>query len=111
MTNEEAIAKLKSAASRYYHAGHLSLSEDLNEIADVFQSALREQAERDKGCLYCAGYEAEFMLPVIEMSENTANSLDIDGNFAYIHCHCGRHTVGKINYCPMCGRRLEAQHE
>lgn len=84
------------------------------EIVSFYQdaiSALREQAERDKGCLYCAGYEAEFMLPVIEMSENTAHSLDIDGNFAYIHCHCGRHTVGKINYCPMRGRRLEAQHE
>lgn len=59
------------------------------------------------GCEYCAGYEAEFMLPVITMDENTANSLDINGCFAYIHCHCGRHTVGEINFCPMCGRPLK----
>ena len=106
MTNDYAIYILNNSEI----TGHFKESA-YAEIKQLALSALREQAERDKGCLYCAGYEAEFMLPVIEMSENTANSLDIDGNFAYIHCHCGRHTVGKINYCPMCGRRLEAQHE
>ena len=117
MTNEEAISYLENAiceldAGIKVYSG--TIKEEFIEQRKCFAialSALREQAERDKGCEYCAGYEAEFMLPVIEMSENTANSLDIDGNFAYIHCHCGRHTVGKINYCPMCGKRLEAQHE
>ena len=106
MTNAEAIFDLEQFALAPIGDGDLH-----RESVELALSALREQVEREKGCLYCAGYEAEFMLPVIEMSENTANSLDIDGNFAYIHCHCGRHTVGKINYCPMCGRRLEAQHE
>ena len=106
MTNEEAIFDLEQFALAPIGDGDLH-----RESVELALSALREQAERNKGCEYCAGYEAEFMLPVIEMSENTANSLDVDGNFAYIHCHCGRHTVGKINYCPMCGRRLEAQHE
>ena len=68
--------------------------------------AWNARAEQKTDCPYCAGYEAELMLPIIEMDENTANSLDVDGGFAYIHCYCGRHTVGKINYCPMCGHKL-----
>ena len=109
MTNEEAIAyweHFKSEIADVFGKKYPKEAAEQEQAVELALSALREQAERGKGCLYCAGYEAEFMLPVIEMSENTANSLDIDGNFAYIHCHCGRHTVGKINYCPMCGRRL-----
>ena len=108
MTNEEAIKHFEGKTS-YSNRDDFEMGD--SEAKYLALSALREQAERGKGCLYCAGYEAEFMLPIIEMSENTANSLEIDGNFAYVHCHCGRHTVGKINFCPMCGRRLEAQHE
>lgn len=63
----------------------------------------------DKSCAYCAGYEADLMMHVIEMDEGTANSLAIDGEFAYIHCHCGRHTVVEINFCPMCGRSLREE--
>lgn len=62
-----------------------------------------------KGCEYCAGYEAENMKPVIQMDENTSNSADVDGSYLYIHCHCGRHTVGEINYCPMCGVLLNEE--
>lgn len=31
----------------------------------------------------------------------------VDDTFIYNWCECGRHTVIKINYCPMCGRNLK----
>ena len=81
----------------------------MSDKSDFINAAIREKREREKGCVYCAGFEADFMLPVIEMNENRAQSLDIDGCFAYIYCHCGRHTVGKINFYPMCGRELNTR--
>ena len=102
MTIKEAIIELEDFLNSPIGDGDLHM-----ESVEVALDALCEQAEREKGCLYCAGYEAEFMLPIIEMDENTAQSLDVDGNFAYIHCHCGRHTVGEINYCPNCGKKLK----
>ena len=30
----------------------------------------------------------------------------VDDVFIYDYCDCGKHTVKKINYCPMCGRKL-----
>ena len=35
----------------------------------------------------------------------------VDETFLYNYCHCGSHTVIKINYCPMCGKRLGAENE
>lgn len=32
----------------------------------------------------------------------------IDGIFIYNWCECGKKTIFKINYCPMCGRKLES---
>jgi len=79
-------------------------NKDLYNAAQVAIDALREK--REKGCEYCAGYHSADMLPIIEMDDNTANSLDINEGFAYINCQCGRHTVAEINFCPMCGRNL-----
>lgn len=31
----------------------------------------------------------------------------VDDVFLYNYCNCGRHTVLRIHYCPMCGRRLD----
>ena len=30
----------------------------------------------------------------------------VDGEFLYNYCKCGFQTVIEINYCPMCGRKL-----
>lgn len=89
MTNEEAIFDIEQFAFAPIGEGDLHM-----ESIELALSALREQAEHEKGCEYCAGYEVELMLPVITMDENTANSLDINGCFAYIHCHCGRALKG-----------------
>lgn len=32
----------------------------------------------------------------------------VDDVFIYDYCDCGRHTVKRINYCPMCGKKLGA---
>lgn len=50
---------------------------DRESAFEIALSALREQAERSRGCEYCRGWDKR----------------------------CG------ASYCPMCGKRLEAQHE
>lgn len=54
-------------------------------MCDIALAALREQAERSKGCFWCSGD-----IP-----------LNIKINGAAVHISC----------CPMCGRRLDAEHE
>ena len=53
--------------------------------AETALTALREQAEREKGCFWC-----------LDVSLNDVRINEVRVN---------------INCCPMCGRRLEAQHE
>ena len=33
----------------------------------------------------------------------------VDDTFLYTYCECGSHVVAKINYCPMCGRKLREE--
>lgn len=54
-------------------------------MCDIALAALREQAEREKGCFWC-----------LDVSLNDVRINEVRVN---------------INCCPMCGRRLEAQHE
>lgn len=35
----------------------------------------------------------------------------VDDVFIYNWCECGRHTVIRINYCPMCGRKLDDEQK
>lgn len=53
------------------------------ESVELALSAIREQVEREKGCNWCIGF-----------------CPDVTGDI-YADYH----------FCPMCGRRLEAQHE
>jgi hypothetical protein len=60
---------------------------ELNErVTEVILNALREKLERSKGCFWCSGD--------IPLDDVKINDMKV--------------TIG---YCPMCGRRLEAQHE
>ena len=54
-----------------------------NAVCATALAALREQAEREKGCFWC-----------LDVSLNDVRINEVRVN---------------INYCPMCGRRLEAQ--
>ena len=63
--------------------------EYLNDIKDALKGLLLEVA---KGCDYCLGY-------------NSLGILDIDGNTLTINTYNPEEV--KINYCPMCGRKLK----
>ena len=61
------------------------------EIKQLALSALREQAEQNKGCEFCA---ADYVIM-------SGSRMTIDG----MHKGC------TAKFCPNCGKRLEAQHE
>ncbi len=97
MTNEEAISYLENAiceldAGIKVYSG--TIKEEFIEQRKCFAialSALCEQAERDKGCDFCAA----------DYSVMSGSRMTIDG----MHKGC------TAKFCPNCGRRLEAQHE
>ena len=60
--------------------------------------------ETGKGCEYCNGNDMESAL--IQNQTDSAHDIIIDGEFMYVYCQCGAHPVTKINYCPMCGKKL-----
>jgi hypothetical protein len=103
MTNEEAIESLNGCiVSEEYENGKANgnVTCDLTrEILDMAIAALREQAERSKGCDYCL---------------STWPDRAADG-FSDIW-HKNKLSVGygiyrEIKFCPMCGKRLEEHNE
>jgi uncharacterized OB-fold protein len=56
-------------------------------------------------CEYCEGKELDSK-PITEYEEGFSQEVQIDDGLIYIYCECGRHLVTRINYCPMCGRKL-----
>lgn len=97
MTNEEAIYEIKESGL-YGNQVH-------QETLELALSALREQAERDKGCEYCKD-ELD-----LESGNCLEPSLFIRGNELIARRYDERDSVAEINLCPMCGRRLEEHHE
>lgn len=95
MTREEAIHRIKD---HMVHHGigrfpHILLAEAMKMAI----SALREQEERSKGCEYCARRKS---LPI----RNDLGHLWIEnGKLNNLYDEC------KINFCPMCGRKLEVE--
>lgn len=71
-----------------------------------YRAALREQEQREQGCLYCDGTEGD-----LYFHEGACPQMNdvvyISGN--QIHCDFGCKAWGAfgIKFCPMCGRRLE----
>lgn len=63
-----------------------------------------EGEDMKERCEYC---QSEHPMGGKEIrTVHSAQSLVVDGDFLYVYCDCGRHTVTTIKYCPMCGRRL-----
>ena len=92
MTNEEAIFDLEQFSFSPIGDGDLH-----RESVELALSALREQAERDKGCEYC-----KQVIATVKMDFETDSILGENKWFS---------STRRPKYCPMCGRRLEAQHE
>ena len=73
-------------------------------------AALREKAEREKGCGYCGQVSKS-----IDNGEdgNSRAILYLPANNKHIHYMDakGKLAIFDINYCPMCGRELEVNNE
>ena len=67
--------------------------------------ALREQAERSKGCEYCADHED---LAFGHDSLKRVGSIYIDKNLLVADLYSESMAV-VICFCPVCGRRLEVE--
>ena len=74
--------------------------------AEIALASLREQAERERGCGWC------------KVGQDNARTVWIDGSFdAFTGDSYGEGASHKgiidrkVAYCPMCGRRLEAEHD
>ena len=75
--------------------------DDFIEAKKVAVIALREQAEREKGCKYCKqGCD-------LENSSVCEPSLYIRGDELIALRYDERDSEAPICYCPMCGRRLK----
>lgn len=57
------------------------------------------------GCEYCKG---EFIgeNPVFTLGNDCGIDSIVEDEFLYNFCNCGTKSIVKINFCPMCGRRL-----
>ena len=99
MTDREAIEWLVEYLDDYYD--ELYTTDELTpDVANVCLSALQEREERSKGCAFCTedreGYTQKFGAYSIHKNELCTG-----------HCK-----PRKINFCPMCGRKLkEVEHE
>lgn len=88
-------------------------------------AALREKAEREKGCNYCNPNpygHGEAILPLITQTFNDAariyTTVRGDGLHTIAYPSPEDTSLAKtyskcciIKYCPMCGKRLEVEHE
>lgn len=106
MTREEAIRILDPAttaealAEIEYYAGFRGKEaeiEALDEASMMAVAALREREQLEQGCEYCN--EGESIC-------NRDEDIRISGNILRIDIGCYAYSSAKINFCPMCGRRL-----
>lgn len=58
-------------------------------------------------CEYCGGYNLGSKPISDQFDFSPCIESIVDGCFLYNICDSGHKTVLKINYCPMCGRKLE----
>jgi hypothetical protein len=86
----------------------LSFSQNyIQEAFDVSIEALREQAERNKGCVFCND-ERHRIREVFD--EGTAKIISADNRYALSVDTSRDAAIFNVFYCPMCGKRLEATH-
>jgi hypothetical protein len=71
---------------------------------DVAITALREKAEREKGCVFCND-ERHSIREVFD--EGTAKIIDAENHYALSVDTSRDAAIFNIFCCPMCGKRLE----
>lgn len=124
MTREEAIKvlseDLKQRSDGYYsylqHYGHRDNAEEEHlDALDMAISALRDQEERSKGCKACEMTTRGLTYKQIEYGALRGDFINDSGGMYIIRYEGGQHSIVcdddgteiDIEFCPMCGRRLE----
>ena len=97
MTNEEAIRELSGTYRIAFEPDVSNETRKHNEAIDLATDALREQAERDKGCEYC-----KQVIATVKMDFETDSILGENKWFS---------STRRPKYCPMCGKRLGKRRE
>lgn len=66
---------------------------------------MKEKLVELEGCKYCKG---EFIgeNPISTLGNDCGIDSIVEDEFLYNFCNCGIKSIVKINFCPMCGRRL-----
>jgi len=94
-------------AIEHFHYGitHDIFSEPVTTYARLAVDALREQAERSKGCEYCL--QGEDLAYGLDSMQRTGR-IYIDGNLLTADLYSESMAVA-VCCCPVCGRRLEVE--
>lgn len=83
---------------------------DFVEEIEMGITALREKAERDKGCEHCLlGLEIAYNAKSKHINSKESY-ICLDGNILEADLYTEYMAV-EVRYCPMCGKRLEVEHE
>lgn len=82
----------------------------IQEAFDVSIKALREQAERSKGCSFCdeESYEHDYMNGLQSIDGTKYLVLETSEWNDYYDCY--NDVRIPVTFCPMCGKRLEVEH-
>lgn len=118
MTREEAIKLLECSATELVgtmmQTDEQTAVNQLQRYVDAFDvaiSALREQDNRTesdtvKGCDYCQKFDDPCGVPMIASEEDDCDRGIYLYN-GYLCANGGSFCDAKVQFCPMCGRRLE----
>ena len=100
-------------AIEHFHYGitHDIFSEPVTTYARLAVEALREQAERSKGCSFCdeESGEHDYMNGLQSIDGTKYLVLETSEWDDYYDCY--NDVRIPVKYCPMCGKRLEVEHE
>ena len=76
--------------------------------AEIALDALREKAERDKGCEHCLlGLEIAYNAESKHINSKESY-ICLDGNILEADLYT-EYMAAEVRYCPMCGKRLEVE--
>lgn len=114
MTREEAIKRLEWLEMVAEYVDSVTIGSKCTEDWDAYNmaiAALREQDNRTesdtvKGCDYCQKFDDPCGVPMIASEEDDCDRGIYLYN-GYLCANGGSFCDAKVQFCPMCGRRLE----
>ena len=115
MNNEEAIKRLEWLRMVGNHVDSVTLGKEDMPFFDMAIFALREQEERNKGCKACEMTTRGLTYKQIEYGTLRGDFINDSSGMYIIRYGGGQHSIVcdddgaeiDIEFCPMCGRRLE----